>query len=182
MVDVALRALGKDKITIEVLEMLEPDWGKVTRLVNKDLRAGRASMKEAELVLIPKQGKDASTVKGWRPVSLLSVVSKGVERAVAGWLGTTGLVEGWFGQGQAGGIPGRSTTDIVLRMLAEVEKDEDVDSWKAVVLMDVKGAFNAARKDYVYKVLRDKGVLENIVKWTVDFMSDREIFPRRGET
>jgi len=48
--------------------------------------------------------------------------------------------------------------------------------------MDVKGAFNAVKKDYMYKVLRDKGVLENIMKWTVDFISDREIYLRRGET
>jgi len=57
-----------------------------------------------------------------------------------------------------------------------------VDSWKAVVLIDVKGAFNIVRKDYVYKVLRDKGVPENIIKWTIDFISDREIYLRRGET
>jgi len=50
------------------------------------------------------------------------------------------------------------------------------------VLIDIKGAFNAVRKDYIYKVLRDKGVLENIIKWTIDFISDREIYLRRGET
>jgi len=99
MVNIVLRVPGKDKIITEVLEMLELDWGKVIRLVNKDLYAGRASMKEAELVFISKQGKDISTIKGWRLVSLLSVVSKGVKRAVVGWLRTMGLVEGWFGQG-----------------------------------------------------------------------------------
>lgn len=50
------------------------------------------------------------------------------------------------------------------------------------MLIDIKGAFNAVRKDYIYKVLRDKGVLENIIKWTIDFISDREIYLRRGET
>ena len=47
-------------------------------------------------------------------------------------------------------------------MLAEVEKDKDIDSWKVVVLIDIKGAFNTVRKDYIYKVLRDKGVLETL--------------------
>ena len=97
-------------------------------------------------------------------MSLLLVVSKGVKRAVVKWLGIIGLVEGWFRQRQAGGILKKFTTNIILRMLAEVKKNENVDSWKAVVLMDVKGAFNIVRKDHVYKVLRDKRVLENIIK------------------
>jgi len=50
------------------------------------------------------------------------------------------------------------------------------------VLIDVKGTFNIVRKDYIYKVLRDKGVLENIIKWTIDFISDKKIYLKRGET
>jgi len=57
-----------------------------------------------------------------------------------------------------------------------------VDSWKVIILIDVKGAFNIVRKDYRYKVLRDKGVPENIIKWTVDFISNRKIYLKRGET
>ena len=48
------RVFRKDKITIKVLEIFELDWGKVTRLVNKDLCVGRASIKEAELMFIFK--------------------------------------------------------------------------------------------------------------------------------
>ena len=73
-------------------------------------------------------------------------------------------------------------TDIILKILVEVEKDKDVDSQKVVVLIDVKGTFNIVRKDYIYKVLRDKGVLENIIKWTIDFISDKKIYLKRGET
>jgi len=50
-----------------------------------------ATIKEAKVLLIPKHGRDPSIVKGWRPISLLSVVAKGVERAVAEWIGEKGL-------------------------------------------------------------------------------------------
>lgn len=177
-------APGRDKITVDVLRQLEPDINKVHRLVNKDLREGKASMRDAELVLIPKLGRDSSTAKGWRPVALLPTTGKGLERALAKWLGETGLTKGWFGENQAGGIPGRSTTDVALRMMADLEmKQEGKNShkaWKTLVCMDVRGAFNAAKKDYVYKVLRDKGVPENVVKLAVDFMSNRTVHPRRG--
>jgi len=49
------------------------------------------------------------------------VTGKGLERALAKWLGETGLKRGWFRENQAGGILGRSTTDIALRILANLE-------------------------------------------------------------
>jgi hypothetical protein len=66
----------------------------VTYLVNKDLREGKATLKEAELVLVPKQGRDTSTVKGWRLITLLPVTSKGLERVLVKWLGETRLERG----------------------------------------------------------------------------------------
>jgi len=50
------------------------------------------------------------------------------------------------------------------------------------VFINIKKAFNIARKDYIYKVLRDKGILENIIKWTINFISNREIYLKREET
>ena len=49
------------------------------------------------------------------------------------------------------------------------------------MFIDVKGAFNKAKKGNLYKVLRDKGLPKNIVKWIVDFISSRTItLKRRG--
>jgi hypothetical protein len=48
------------------------------------------------------------------------------------------------------------------------------------VCIDIKGAFNAAKKDFIYKILRDKEVPNNIVWLVVDFISDRTVYPRRG--
>jgi len=57
-------ALGRDKVIINLFRELEPDIYKVTHLINKDLREGKATLKEAKLVLIPKQNRDISMVKG----------------------------------------------------------------------------------------------------------------------
>ena len=43
---------------------MEPDINKVYYLVNKDLREGKASIRDAELVLIPKLERDLSMAKG----------------------------------------------------------------------------------------------------------------------
>jgi len=49
------------------------------------------------------------------------------------------------------------------------------------VFIDIKGAFNEVKKGNLYKVLRDKGLPKNIVKWTVNFISFRTITLKRGE-
>ena len=56
-----------------------------------------------------------------------------------------------------GGILGRSIMDVAFRIIADLEmKQEGKNSyktWKMLVCMDVRGAFNMVKKDYVYKVL-----------------------------
>ena len=47
-------ALGRDKIITDLFKELDLDMRRVAYLINKDLREGRAFLKEAELVLVPK--------------------------------------------------------------------------------------------------------------------------------
>jgi len=54
-------------------------------------------------------------------VALLLTTGKGLKRALAKWLRETGLIKGWFRENQAGGIPGRSITDVALRIIADLE-------------------------------------------------------------
>jgi len=57
---------------------------------------------------------------------------KRLKRALARWLGETGLIRDWFGENQVGGISGRSIIDMALKMLADLEiKQEDMNRYKA---------------------------------------------------
>ena len=47
-------ALGRDKIIIDLFKELDLDIYKVAYFINKDLRKGMASLKEAELILVFK--------------------------------------------------------------------------------------------------------------------------------
>ena len=48
------------------------------------------------------------------------------------------------------------------------------------MFIDVKEAFNKVKKGNLYKVLRDKGLPKNIIKWIVDFISSKTITLKRG--
>ena len=62
---------------------MELDINKVYYLVNKDLKEGKAFIRDVELVLIYKLGRDLSMIKGWRLVALLLITGKGLKRALA---------------------------------------------------------------------------------------------------
>ena len=48
------RVLGQDKVIVDLLRELELDIYKMTYFINKDLREKKATLKEVELVFIPK--------------------------------------------------------------------------------------------------------------------------------
>ena len=84
-----------DGITVPVLKAVwDKEGTKICRMFNRVLARGVHPFKEAKIVLLQKAGRDLSTVKGWRPISLLSVLGKGLKRAMATRLGQQGLKEG----------------------------------------------------------------------------------------
>ena len=58
MLDIFLKikngVLGRDKIIMDLFKELDLDIYRVAHLINKDLREGRASLKEAEFILVFK--------------------------------------------------------------------------------------------------------------------------------
>lgn len=77
---------GADGISVELLatcwENIELH---VTQLFRACLRLGYHPncFKLAEIVFLPKPRRDSSSVKGWRPIALLSCLGKGLERLLA---------------------------------------------------------------------------------------------------
>ena len=64
--------------------------------------------------MVPKLNKDdASDPRNWRPIALLSVLSKGLERFVARWLAYLAVNEGVLSATHLGAMPRRATLDLV---------------------------------------------------------------------
>ncbi|KAI0999189.1 hypothetical protein K3495_g9008 [Podosphaera aphanis] len=74
---------GADKISVGLLAACWKDIGThVTQLFFACVRFGYhpSCFKLAEVVFLQKSGRDPSLPKGWRPISLLSCLEKGLER------------------------------------------------------------------------------------------------------
>lgn len=78
--------LGMDRVTVRLLQAAWPEIGNiVAALYQGFLQQGYhpEAFRTAEVAIIPKAGRDPSSVRAYQPIALLSCLGKGLERLVA---------------------------------------------------------------------------------------------------
>ena len=124
--------------------------------------------------VIPLFKKDEATnPKNYRPVSLLSITSKILERVVyhqmIEYLEENGLLH----PSHHGFRKSHSTTTALLEMYANwVEAQED-DKITAVVLLDLSAAFDLVDKEILIEKLKLYGFEENSTSWMESYLTGR---------
>jgi hypothetical protein len=177
---------GADNITVELLKTAWPYIeSHTTWLFESCLQVGHhpAVFKGAEVVMIPKLGKrDLSSTGSWRPISLLSCIGKGLERLIARRISRTAVFQGVISPEQFGALPKRAATDLVASLIHDIETALNQGRVATLVLMDVKGAFDAVLRNRLIRQLRRQGWPPSLVRWAASFMTDREAMVRLQET
>lgn len=176
LLDAGNTAPGADGITVTMLRL---SWGHIGPYVHylyrHCLRLGHhpALAKEAEVVMIPKPNRDPSTPKGWRPISLLSCLGKGLERLIARRLAHAAVAEGVLPPQVAGALPKRSAIDIVSALVHDVEAALNRGLVATAVTADIEGAFDTTLRFLLLYRLRTQGWPPNVVSWVSSFMKGR---------
>ena len=105
--------------------------------------------------MIPKLNKaDRTSPRSYRPIALLSVLGKGLERLVArkmAWLAITLQI---VGNQQFSALPLQSSVDLTTCLTHDVEEALLSSSKASFLTMDVKGAFNAVLLGRLVRRLR----------------------------
>ncbi|OAQ58954.1 reverse transcriptase [Pochonia chlamydosporia 170] len=165
--------------------MLQAIWPSIshvtTLLYNACLTLGYhpTAFKTAEVAMIPKLNKrDLSDVSAWRPISLLSCLSKGLERVIGRRLAYLAVKYKVLHPNQAGALPKRSATDIVTALIYDVERALGNGKIATLVTMDVKGAFDAILPNRLVLRLRQQGWPDFLVWWIYHFVSHRKALVR----
>ncbi|OWT42476.1 reverse transcriptase [Pochonia chlamydosporia 170] len=173
---------GMDGITTKMLQAIWPSISHVTTLLyNACLALGYhpTAFKTAEVAMIPKLNKrDLCDVSAWRPISLLSCLSKGLERVIGRRLAYLAVKYKVLHANQAGALPKRSATDIVTALVYDVERALGNGKIATLVTMDVKGAFDAILPNRLVLRLRQQGWPDFLVWWIYHFVSHRKALVR----
>ncbi|KAI1005750.1 hypothetical protein K3495_g2460 [Podosphaera aphanis] len=116
---------GTDRISVELLSICWDTLGPcVIHLLRSCLKFGYhpSCFKLAEVVFIPKAGRDPSSAKGWRPIALPACLGKGLERIIAKRIATLAITAEVDGHQQFGALPKRSATDFVACVVHDTEE------------------------------------------------------------
>ena len=137
--------------------------------------------KLAEVVFLPKPGRDPTLIKGWRPISLLSCLGKGLERLMAKRMSHLAIVSDIVGKQQFGALPKRSATDLVSCVVHDIEEARTQGWASTFVTLDVQGAFDAVLHDRLLWRMRDQGWPDSVLSWTCSLLKDRCVQARFSE-
>lgn len=140
--------------------------------------------RSATLAMLQKPNKaDRTSPRSYRPIALLSVLGKGLERLVARRLSWLVIRHAVLAPQQFGALPLRSSVDLTTCLTHDVETALNQGFCCSLLTLDVKGAFDAILPGRLVHRLRSQGWPEHIVRWVGSFATDRSVRIRLdGET
>jgi len=167
------KAIGPDSISPVILRegahVLAPQ---LTAIFNKSIQSGivPAKWKEANVCPVFKKGSKDS-VENYRPISLLSVVSKVMERCIFNRIFPH--LQDQIHPLQHGFIKGKSTTTQLLETFQTVGTTLDHSGQIDIIYLDFSKAFDSIPHHLLVHKLKTFGFHSNLLNWFSDYLSNR---------
>ena len=167
----------EDEITTEVLQI---GWTLIKTLVislfQACLKIGHhpACFRTAILAMLSKPNKpDRTSPRAYRPIALLSVLGKGLERLVARRMSWIAVRYKVLSKQQFGALPLRSAVDLTTCLTHDVETALNSNYTASLLTLDVKGAFDGVLPGRLIRRLREQGWPDCLVRWISAFATNR---------
>ena len=134
-----------------------------------------SQFKIAKVIPIFKAG-DKACMDNYRPISLLSVFSKIMEKLVASrllsFLDTNGILSKW----QFGFRSGHSTVHPMVHFLNKIGDSLNNNKHSIAIFCDLKKAFDTCNHDILLLKLRKYGLSDTELNWFKSYLTDRKQF------
>ena len=171
------KASGPDCIPVVVLKNCEPELSYIlAKLFNKCLKEScfPDCWKVSLVVPVFKNVGERSTAKNYRPVSLLSVVSKVFEKLVNNRIVDHLKKCGLFSDFQYGFRSSRLTTDLLTVVSDRIARAFNRSGATRTVALDISKAFDSVWHDGLHK-LKSYGISGQIFGLISSFLSNRRL-------
>ena len=177
------KAPGHDNITNALLRHCPPSYiACLTRLFNLILKHGYIPKlwKFAHVVMIPKVGKDTSSVSGYRPISLLPSQPKVLERIMALRLLIKMQELNVIPDFQSAFQNKKCTNDHLFRLGQDISLAKKNGEETVICCLDNQGAFDCAWPDAIRMRLIECSFPSDFIRYSSNFMTDRTLSVRIG--
>ena len=168
------KATGPDKIPAKLLKNCASSISlSLSHLFNKSLVLGKlpSEWKLSNITPILKSGKPGE-VTNYRPISLLSLVSKAFERCVFNKL--IPHVSHQLHHLQFGFLKGKSTTAQLLEVLHDIGTKLDKRCQVDTLYLDFSKAFDKVNHKLLLTKLQRFDITGNLLRWLNDYLTDRK--------
>lgn len=178
---------GQDEIPTPILRIGWPYLKKhVVNLFQACTREGYhpSCFRTAVLAILSKPNKaDKSSPRAYRPIALLSVLGKGLERLLAKRMSWIAIKFKVLAPQQFGALPLRSSVDLTTCLTQDIESAMNNGLTASVLTLDVKGAFDTVLPGRLVRRLREQGWPHHLCNWVASFATSRKVCIRLdGET
>lgn len=174
---------GFDMISIKVLKVLSPQISEhLAHLINLSITSGKFPSVLKIAKVIPVHKKNAvDDISNYRPISLLSTLSKVIEKLVFNrmldYLNRFSLIT----ESQHGFRLNRSTNTAACDLLSFVYDCLDGGSYVAGLFFDESRAFDCLNFEFILAKLYSLGFRGVFLEWVKDFLNSRYFYVRIGQ-
>ena len=169
------KSTGLDNLPAKFIKEVAPVICKpLTHIINLSIMSGDipSDMKNARVVPIYKKNSKTE-VGNYRPVSILSVISKIFERIVYDQLEKYLKDESLLYEFQSGFRPSFSTDTCLIHLSDYIRKEWDKGNFTGMVVLDLQKAFDTVNHTILLGKLRAVGLAENSIKWFDSYLTGR---------
>ncbi|KXJ26086.1 putative RNA-directed DNA polymerase from transposon BS [Exaiptasia diaphana] len=174
----ANKATGPDGISARIIKIIAPVFARpLCRLINQSIKTSTfpSNWKIARVSPLFKSGS-RSDRNNYRPISVLSILSKIIEKHVAStfqeYLDQNNLIY----TAQSAFRKGHSTTTALIKLTDQLFMNMDSDKLSGLVFIDFRKAFDVIDHEILLKKLSAYRLSPLALDWFKSYLSDRQQF------
>ena len=167
------KACGPDEIPARILKECALEISpSLCSLFNTSLKAGKVPDEWKKSNITPVHKKDSrENVSNYRPISLLSIISKVMERCIHNRVYP--ILSALINKTQHGFLKKRSCVTQLLSVLHDIGKNLDNNKQVDLIYLDFSKAFDSVDHAILYQKLYAHGLRGSILLWFKDYLTDR---------
>ncbi|KAK3534277.1 hypothetical protein QTP86_008690 [Hemibagrus guttatus] len=166
-----------DPIPSAMLQTISPDLLPfITTVINGSLTSGHVPtvFKKARVIpILKKPALDPSDISNYRPVSLLSFLSKILERVVCNQLSDYLMQNNLHDPNQSGFKAAHSTETALLAVTEKLHAARSAKLSSVLILLDLSAAFDTVNHKTLLSTLRSLGICGTAWEWFASYLDGR---------
>ncbi|XP_049330258.1 uncharacterized protein LOC111194348, partial [Astyanax mexicanus] len=166
-----------DPLPSSLFQTIAPDLLPfITHIINTSLSSGHvpSTFKTARVVpILKKPTLDSLDVGNYRPVSLLSFLSKVLERAVYNQLSLFLTQNNLQDPNQSGFKPAHSTETALIAVTEKLHAAKATNLSSVLILLDLSAAFDTVNHSILLSILTSLGITGSAWQWFASYLEDR---------